>query len=322
MLCLTREVPADALDRLLRTNGIVVLDGGLGTELERRGADIGDPLWSARLLVDEPEAIIATHLAFFRAGAQVATSASYQASFEGFAARGINRPAAEALLRRSVELATEARRRYRTEVGVELDLLVAASVGPYGAMLADGSEYRGDYGLGLAELLDFHRDRLDVLASSGADLLAIETVPSLLEAEALVELLGTRPTARAWLSFSCRDGSHTRRGDPIEAAIDLAAASPGVVAVGINCTEPPFVAELIGRIAARTAKPIVVYPNGGERWNARGRSWSGPMADLSAGQVASWIDAGARIVGGCCRVGPGTIAAIAGIARSAPASRA
>ncbi len=315
-------MPRDPLDDLLREPGVVVLDGGLGTELERRGADLADRLWSARLLADDPEAIIAVHLAYFRAGAQVATTASYQATFEGFAAGGIAEADAAGLMRRSVELALEARRRYRLESGTERALLVAASIGPYGAMLADGSEYRGNYPLDLGELRDFHRRRLRVLAGAGADLLALETIPSLLEAQALVELLAELPGTRAWLSFTCADDRHLRRGDPIEAAVDLANAGPGVVAVGINCTEPPHVAALIGRIARRTVKPIVVYPNGGERWNAGRRAWTGPIAELVPADIAAWIAAGARLVGGCCRVGPDTIGAIAAIAAAGQRSGA
>jgi homocysteine S-methyltransferase len=318
---------ADGLERLLLRGGVAVLDGGLGTELERRGADLTDPLWSARLLVDDPETIVATHLAYFRAGAQVATTASYQATFEGFEARGIGRDDAAKLMSRSVELAIEARRRYRAETGAPAvsapDLLVAASIGPYGALLADGSEYRGDYGLSVAKLRDFHRPRLTVLAASGADLLALETIPSVDEGRALVELLDERRDVQAWLSFTCADGAHTRRGDPIEEAFDLAEHSPGIIALGVNCIEPVHVEELVRRAVGRTTKPILAYPNDGERWNAAGRTWSGPADERFAGSVAaavdSWLAAGARIVGGCCRVGPDTIAEIAAVARKSVA---
>ncbi|HEY2887291.1 MAG TPA: homocysteine S-methyltransferase [Candidatus Limnocylindrales bacterium] len=311
----------DVLDRMLET-GVVVLDGGLGTELERRGSDLSDPLWSARLLAEEPEAIVATHLAFFRAGARVATTASYQASFEGFAARGLGRDQAAQLMRTSVDLASEARRRYVAELGLDdpagaSDLLVAASIGPYGAMLADGSEYSGDYGLTVAELREFHRPRLEVLAASDADLLAIETVPSVDEGRALVEVLEEQPGAAAWLSFSCRDGAHTRRGEPVEEAFDLARDVPGIVAIGINCTEPKFIDELVRRAADRTGLPIIVYPNGGERWDAAGRRWSGSATDDVPSRVGGWLQAGVRIVGGCCRVGPETIGRIAGNVRIA-----
>ncbi len=308
----------DVLNRIL-ASGAIVLDGGLGTELERHGSDLSDPLWSARLLVEDPEAIVATHLAYFRAGAHVATTASYQATFEGFAARGISGGQAADLLRRSVELASEARRRAIAELAVAdpasaPPLLVAASIGPYGAMLADGSEYSGDYGLTVAELRDFHRRRLEVLASTDADILAFETVPSVAEGRALVELLEEHPDAIAWLSFSCRDGAHTRRGERIEEAFDLARDAPGIVAIGINCTEPVYVDELIRRAADRTNLPVIAYPNGGERWDATGRRWYGPGSEDIPGKVGGWLDAGARIVGGCCRVGPETIGRIAAVA--------
>jgi len=314
-LCLTPRMLSSEFETLFHERAAVVLDGGLGTELERRGADLSDPLWSARLLADDPELIVATHLAYFQAGAQVATTASYQATFEGFAARGIARDQADSLMLRSVELAIEARR--RTELA---GLLVAASIGPYGAMLADGSEYSGDYGLTVAQLRDFHRPRFDVLAASDADLLALETVPSVDEGRALVELLGDRPETAAWLSFTCRDGAHTRRGEPVEAAFDLARDVPGIVALGVNCTEPQFIDELIRRAADRTDLPIIAYPNGGEHWDAAGRRWAGPAAasDGIPAQIGGWLASGARIVGGCCRVGPVTIAEIAANVGAAP----
>ena len=222
-----RPITAGRSSRPIR---VTVLDGGLATELERRGNTLSDELWSARLLIEAPEEIVAAHLAFYRAGARVATSASYQASFDGFARRGFGRDEAVRLLRRSVELAAEARRR-RVDEDDSSDsaggLLVAASVGPYGATLADGSEYRGDYGLSVAELRRWHEPRLAVLADAGADLLAIETIPSLDEGRALVELLAETDGPPAWLSFSCADGATTRHGEPVEAAFDLAGAAIG-----------------------------------------------------------------------------------------------
>jgi homocysteine S-methyltransferase len=300
----------------LRGDAVIVLDGGLATELERRGNDLSDRLWSARLLVEAPDEIVAVHLAYFRAGARVATTASYQATFEGFAERGIGRAEAAGLLRRSIELAAEARERYRAEtavVGADREpLLVAASIGPYGAMLADGSEYRGDHGLPVARLRDFHRPRMAVLAGGGADLLACETIPSLDEGRALVELLEEIPGPPAWLSFTCADGAHTRRGEPVEAAFALAGASPRVVAVGVNCTAPEFVEELVSRARAVTAKPIVVYPNSGEGWDPVARAWVGrPGPTVDARTARAWVAAGARLVGGCCRVGPDRIAELA-----------
>ena len=301
----------------------VILDGGLATQLEAQGADLSDRLWSARQLIEEPEAITAAHLAFYRAGARVATTASYQATFEGFAARGVDRAAADALLRRSVDLALAARSRHvaeRVAAGSPEPgpLFVAASVGPYGAILADGSEYRGRYGRTVGDLRDFHRDRLDVLADTAADVLAVETIPELEEIEAVTGLLGERPGAAAWISVTCQDGRRLRSGVPVEEAV-AAAASTGVVAVGVNCTPPAFVEEIVARMRAVTMLPIVAYPNSGEGWDAASRRWTGAPAErVDAAAAARWRAAGATLVGGCCRVTPDQIAGLAeGMTRAA-----
>lgn len=298
----------------LARHPVVVLDGGLATELERRGHDLSDDLWSARLLVAEPEEVVAAHLAFFRAGAQVATTASYQASFAGFARHGLDRGEAAALMRRSVELAARARRAYAQEQGrAGDDLWVAASVGPYGAVLADGSEYSGDYGLTDRALRDFHRPRMEILAGAGADLLAMETVPSVQEAAALVEVLDEMPDGTTgWLSLTCTDDRRTRRGDPVEEAFAVAADCPRVVAVGVNCTAPEHAEALVATASRVSGKPAVVYPNSGERWDGAARVWRGaPAAGAGPADAARWVAAGARLVGGCCRVSPAQIAAIA-----------
>jgi S-methylmethionine-dependent homocysteine/selenocysteine methylase len=298
---------------LLAGGGVVVIDGGLATELEHAGHHLGDDLWSARLLADEPEAIVAAHLAYYRAGARVAITASYQATFEGFAARGLDHDEAAALLRRSVTLAAEARARYRAELAPADPgpLLVAASVGPYGAWLADGAEYRGRYGLDRRALRDFHRGRLEVLWSAGPDLLACETIPDVVEVRALADVLD-EVAAPAWLALSCADGGHLRDGTPVEEAAAIADATRGFVAVGVNCTAPEHVEELITRIAAVTAKPVVVYPNSGEGWETATGRWlpaTGPDVDVAT--AGRWVAAGARLVGGCCRVGPGQISELA-----------
>ena len=294
----------------LRRDESILLDGGLATQLEAQGNDLSDKLWSARLLMEAPGEIVAAHLAFYRAGARVATTASYQATFHGFAARGLDRPEAEGLLRRSVELAAEARDR-ATDEGIDGELFIAASVGPYGAMLADGSEYRGNYGLTTTELRDFHRDRLLVLASTDADVLAVETIPEIPEAEAVAQLLGELPGTAAWMSFSCADGSRLRSGAPIEDGVAAVADAPGVVAVGVNCTAPEHVEELIGRIQAVTPLPVVVYPNSGEGWDATARRWTAGTIGRVDGDVATrWRRAGAVLVGGCCRVRPSQIRAM------------
>jgi homocysteine S-methyltransferase len=266
----------------------VILDGGLATELERRGADLDDPLWSARVLLEEPEAIEAVHAAYYAAGARCATSASYQASYEGFAARGLGEADTTRLLRLSVALADGARRRSGGR-----DLLVAASVGPYGAVLHDRSEYRGDYGLDVGDLTAWHRQRFAVLADAGADLLACETIPTIVEAEALVRLMGEHPDVRAWVSFTCRDGQHTAAGEPLVEAAAMLDRVPQVVAVGVNCVPASMVCDCVGSLRAGTHKPIVVYPAGGEDF---------------AALVPAWVAAGASWIGGCCGTTPLDIA--------------
>jgi homocysteine S-methyltransferase len=283
----------------------VVLDGGLATLLERRGHDLSSDLWSARLLRDDPGALVDAHREFFAAGAEVAISASYQASFEGFSAVGLDRTETERLLRRSVAIARSA----RDEVAPAG--WVAASVGPYGAVLADGSEYRGDYDLGVAGLRRFHRPRLAVLADSGADVLAIETIPCLAEVEALLaEVDGTGHPA--WLSVSAV-GDRTRAGEPLAEAFEMAGDVAEVIAVGVNCTAPADVADAVA--TAARVRPAVAYPNSGQGWDAEARAWTGESA-FAAADVAAWIDAGARLVGGCCRVGPEDVAAVATVVTS------
>jgi S-methylmethionine-dependent homocysteine/selenocysteine methylase len=295
----------------LRHGDPILIDGGLATQLEAQGADLSDRLWSARLLIEEPEAIVDAHLAFYLAGARVATTASYQATFEGFAARGLDHDAAIALLRRSVELAQTARAR-ALESGAEGPLFVAASIGPYGAMLADGSEYRGNDGRSVTELAGFHRERLHVLASTVADVLAVETIPEITEAVAIAGLLGEVPGTAAWISFSCADGARLRSGEPIEAAVEAVRDAPGVVAIGINCTAPEHAEELVARVRATTSLPIVVYPNSGEGWDAVTRTWTGTGAGRVDGEAARrWVAAGATLVGGCCRVSPSQVGAMA-----------
>ncbi len=285
----------------------MVLDGGLATELTARGFDLSDALWSARLLADAPEAIEAIHLDYFEAGADVAITASYQASYEGFAARGFSAGETDVLLQRSVTLACAARDRfYARHADVTRTLMVAASIGPYGATLHDGSEYRGDYALSEAELVEFHRVRLATLVGARPDLLACETIPSLLEAKAIVHVLQEHPSARAWMSFTCRDGAQTSAGDSIAECAQALDAVPQVMAIGVNCVSPALVTSLVRAIATETAKPIVVYPNSGELWNAQAHGWEGTAMRFTE-YVDEWIDAGAAWIGGCCRTTPADI---------------
>jgi homocysteine S-methyltransferase len=297
-------------DLLTPGEDLVLLDGGLATELERRGHDLSDDLWSARLLLDRPEEIVATHRSYFAAGARVATTSSYQASFEGFARRGCSHDEAAALMRRSVRLARDAADAAQADDGVRR--WVAASVGPDGAVLADGSEYSGDYGLTDAALRDFHGPRTEVLATSGADLLAIETIPSEQEVTVLLQVLDELPDGTAaWLSVTCADAATSRRGDDIDRVFGLARGHDRVLAVGVNCTAPEHVEELVLRAVAASGKPAVAYPNSGESWDAATRSWGGDGAGVDPAAAARWVAAGARYVGGCCRVGATDIARLA-----------
>nr|WP_221308541.1 homocysteine S-methyltransferase [Nocardiopsis mwathae] len=276
---------------------VLVLDGGLATRLEALGCDLGDELWSARLLLDGPDLIRRAHRDFFSAGADVATTAGYQASLPALTRRGLSAREAADLLRRSVALAAEA----RDEHGGGL---VAASVGPYGASLADGSEYTGAYDLGEDGLAAWHRERWHILADSGADLLACETVPSYAEARALARLLAETPHVRVWVSFSCRDGAHISDGTPLADCAALFSGLDQVVAVGANCTAPRHIPSLV-RAAATGGAPVVAYPNSGESWDARNRRWAGSSDPVSFGAAAlGWRDAGARLIGGCCRTTP------------------
>ncbi|MCY3698488.1 MAG: homocysteine S-methyltransferase [Gemmatimonadetes bacterium] len=320
----------DPIRDFIEREGFLVLDGGLATELEALGCDLDDPLWSARALIDESEAIRTAHRRFLEAGADCIATATYQATFEGFASRGLDAAATTRLLRDSVDLAILARADFLGG-GVAPDPddlshdgpphdgpppasrpppLVAASIGPFGAYLADGSEYTGDYGLSAAELYDFHAPRWEVLAETEADVLACETTPSVEETRAYCRLAAVshRPT---WISFQCRDGARLADATALETAVALCDAEPHVVAVGVNCVDPRYVGPLIHAARRATEKPILAYPNSGEAWDAEAKRWTGPATPMDwARSAAEWRREGADGVGGCCRVGPAEIAAI------------
>lgn len=300
---------ADPIEPFLDRQGCLILDGGLATELESRGCVLDDQLWSAGVLIDRPGLIRDVHLDYLRAGADCIIAASYQATIEGFVSTGLTAAEASGLLTKAVELAREAReifwaagdhRRGR------LRPLVAASVGPYGAYLADGSEFRGDYDLTEDQLLDFHRQRWAILSNAGADLLACETLPELREARALRRLLESTPNQCAWFSFSCRDSARLSDGTAFAEAVRELENCAQIVAVGVNCTAPRHLAGLVKIARAESRKPIVVYPNSGEGWDVTSKSWT--AAEKKQESLGSscrlWHDLGARLIGGCCRTGP------------------
>ena len=300
---------------ILRDYPLLILDGALATELEWRGCDLRDPLWSAKMLFEQPDLIRAVHADYFAAGADCAITASYQATFAGFAQRGFDQPAATELLGRAVRLALEARDSFWAEPANRSGRpkpLVAASIGPYGAYLADGSEYRGRYSLSSAELIEFHRPRMAALVEAGADLLACETIPCIEEARALALLLPEFPRISAWVSFSARDAAHTCQGEPLADCAAELAAHPQVAAIGVNCTAPRYVPALIAAVRRVTDKPIVAYPNSGEIYDVTTNAWSGETACADFGaQALAWHAAGARLIGGCCRTTPAHIREVA-----------
>ena len=301
-------------DLFFRDQGYVLLDGGLATALEEGGQDLNDPLWSARVLLEAPGALTAVHRAYLEAGADCIATATYQATFQGFRARGLDDGQAEEAFHLAVRLAVDARDAFWSDPGKRrgrLRPLVAASIGPYGAYLADGSEYRGDYGLGEEELTDFHRRRWHLLARTAADVLACETVPSALEARVLVHLLDETPDAWAWISFQCRDEAHLADGTPLGDAVAACLEHPRVVAAGVNCVPPQRVPALLAAAGRGKGRSLVAYPNSGERYDAVTKTWrpgSDPV-DLAA-EAPGWRRLGAAVVGGCCRTTPATIASM------------
>ena len=303
------------VQRILDTFPLVILDGALATELERRGCDLHDPLWSAKVLVENPDLISAVHTDYLEAGADCIITASYQATHEGLMRRGFGWREAGEIIAASVGIAVKTRdhfwadERHRTG---RPKPLVAASVGPYGAYLADGSEYRGDYSLDEQELAAFHRLRLTTLLAAGPDILACETIPCLREAKALVGLLKEHPESCCWVTFSARDGVHISNGELIRDCARWLDSHAQVAAVGVNCTAPAYIDSLIEQIRLATEKPIVVYPNSGEHYDGVAKTWGGSGHSCSAyGELArSWYDRGARLIGGCCRTTPEDIRAI------------
>ncbi len=309
----------DPIASVLDHYPVLVIDGALATELERRGCDLKDDLWSARILLEQPEKIKEIHYDYFKAGADCAITASYQATMEGFAKRGLNERQAIALIQKSVRLAVEARDEFWADQANRARRskpFIAASVGPYGAFLANGEEYRGNYGLTEQELMDFHRPRMKALIEAGAELLACETIPCLLEAQALVKLLDEFESIDAWISFSCRDETHVNEGQRLEHCVQLVESSPFVAAVGVNCTSPKYIPSLIREAKKGTDKPVLVYPNSGESYDASKNDWDGHPVYASFGEQAKeWFKAGARLIGGCCRTTPEDIQVIASWAR-------
>jgi len=286
-----------------------VLDGGMATELEWRGCDISGPLWSAQVLDTASDVVRQVHLDYLRAGADCISTVSYQVSALGYAELGRPREDAGRALRQSVVIAEAAREEYARES--ERPVMIAASLGPYGAALHNGAEFHGRYEIGFGELVEFHAERLAVVAETNADVLALETIPSLEEARAILAALARFPTVRAWMSFVCQDAKQVVHGERLAECAVLAGGSEQIVAVGVNCTQPGLIASLIREAQAATGKPVLVYPNSGETWDAKDRRWCG-VSDVAEYEVLAgeWFEVGAQAVGGCCRTTPEHIRAV------------
>lgn len=306
-----------SLTHVLASNAFVTADGALATELEARGCNLNDPLWSAKVLLDQPELIRDVHRDYFAVGANIATTASYQATPQGFGGRGIGEQEALDLVRLSVRLADEARREHLADHPDAGPLLVAGSVGPYGAYLADGSEYRGDYVLSPDRFRQFHRPRMAALVQAGVDVLACETLPSFAEAEALLALT-VELGVESWFSFTLRDEAHISDGTPLADVARLLDAHANVAAVGVNCVPLHLVTPALSALRRHTDKPLLAYPNSGETYHPDTKTWAaagpGGRGDAAPGDLAggapAWREQGARIIGGCCRTSPGDIAAV------------
>ena len=271
---------------------ITKLDGGLSTALENNGNKLTTSLWTGELILAKPSEITKAHLDFISAGSEIIITSSYQLSYLGCGKRGWSQAQTDDALRASTHLAKDA----VTASGRVVK--VAASVGPYGAALADGSEYKGNYGITKSFLKDFHARRLEVLISTSPDLLALETMPDTFEVEVLLELLSDCPIPY-WVSYSCKAGNQTNAGQSFTEAVSLA---KNAMAVGINCTAPELITDLL--LSAEGIKPFVVYPNSGRSWNAKTKEWEGSsQAGFDELLIKSWISAGAQIIGGCCGIG-------------------
>ncbi len=292
-------------------HGIHVLDGGMASELEYLGAHIDGPLWSAQVLEDAPGKIVAVHRAYIQAGAAIIETASYQVSRMGYAEVGLDPARADTALLQSVALARDAAVSFR-----DRRVLIAASLGPYGAALHNGAEYHGNYTCTFNDLVDFHRQRIEVLAAAAPaqspDLLAFETLPSLAEAEAIGQALEPHSELAAWFSFTCPNRERVAHGELLSQCARAVAAFPQTVAIGVNCTHPAFIPALIAELRTASHKPVIVYPNSGEGWDAQDRRWTGSSDPSAYGaQAAAWFAAGAQIIGGCCRTRPAHIRQIA-----------
>ena len=297
---------------LLEQKKHIVIDGALASELQRRGCDLNDSLWSAKVLIEQPELIQQVHYDYFVAGADCAITASYQATPMGFAPKGIELEESIKLIKTSVKLAQQAKMQYLNDIKQDKALFIAGSVGPYGAYLANGSEYTGDYQLSESEFIAFHKDRVAALIDAGVDILACETMPSFLEIKALVKLIQQFPMVNCWFSLTLEDQQHISDGTPLTEVIEYLNSIEQIVSVGINCIALEKVTPALEVLSKLTSKPLIVYPNSGEQYDPTTKQWhkNHDHNCTFANQLDVWINLGAKLIGGCCQTTPDDIVEI------------
>lgn len=297
---------------LLEQKKHIVIDGALASELQRRGCDLNDSLWSAKVLIEQPELIQQVHYDYFVAGADCAITASYQATPMGFAPKGIELEESIKLIKTSVKLAQQAKMQYLNDIKQDKALFIAGSVGPYGAYLANGSEYTGDYQLSESEFIAFHKDRVAALMDAGVDILACETMPSFLEIKTLAKLIQQFPMVNCWFSLTLKDQKHISDGTPLTEVIEYLNSIEQIVSVGINCIALEKVTPALEVLSKLTSKPLIVYPNSGEQYDPTTKQWhkNHDHNCTFANQLDVWINLGAKLIGGCCQTTPDDIVEI------------
>ena len=301
------------IKNLLNQKNFIIVDGALASELQRRGCDLNDSLWSAKVLFEQPELIRQVHYDYFKAGADCAITASYQATPLGFSKKGININDSIALIQKSVELAQQAKQQYLSELDQPKPLLIAGSVGPYGAYLADGSEYTGAYQLSEEAFMEFHYVRIKALIDANVDLLACETLPSFTEIKALTKVIKQFPKISCWFSFTLKDDQHLSDGTPLSLVVEYLNNIEQIASVGINCIALEKVTSSLNVLNKLTSIPLIVYPNSGEVYDPLTKQWHpNPQHNCTfANQLTNWIESGAKLIGGCCQTTPNDIANIA-----------
>ena len=293
------------------TNHTVVLDGAMSTPLERLGADTNNDLWTAKALIDNEELVYEVHKMYFEAGADLIITDTYQANVQAFEKVGYSEKEARNLIKKAVKIAQKARDDYENRTGKHN--YIAGTIGPYGAYLANGSEYRGDYELSTKEYQQVHLPRIEELVNAEVDILAIETQPKLDEVLAILELLKEKyPQQKVYVSYTLSDDDTISDGTPLPRAIHALEDYSQVIAVGINCVKLELVEPALKNMKEITDKHLIVYPNSSAVYDPKSKTWSQPKTSATFEElIPNWYEAGARIIGGCCTTGPKEIKAVA-----------